>query len=249
MNNRKKTINVILKADDFAPVTFKSFLKGVLKFHINSLGWIHSTSIGWKRYIKFSLQKNLRTDFGIVGTTLKFLSKDSSFVIDTKYLLRQGNGIWNHGYTHKMDEFQGKDIDFQLNHIQKTNILLKKLFGIDNISFGAPGNNIDDNTSKAIVRSENTIWFFGNINDRSYLLLKRLIDLENPTCRPNFEFFKTELDKLTQTEDIDNIVLQIHPNQWRKIDYTEFSKCIEYLHSKFFVTFCSSSFLFQEKSK
>jgi hypothetical protein len=239
-------LKIILKADDFSPVTFMSIFKGLIKFRIHSLGIPHSVSLGWKKYIAFTSERKICTDFGIIGNTLRFISENSSFVHITRKLLNENNGIWNHGYFHKMDEFKGRHLDYQINNIKRTNTILKKLFDINDIAFGAPGNNIDENTNKALVKSGNPVWFFGNKENSRYLLLDRIVDIEKPVSKPNFNFFITEVDRLKKMHDLRTIILQIHPNQWKKIDYLEFSKCLDYLDSQFHVTYIKSSDLLKK---
>ena len=64
--------------------------------------------------------------------------------------------------------------------------------------------------------------------------------------KPNFNFFITEVDRLKKMHDLRTIILQIHPNQWKKIDYLEFSKCLDYLDSQFHVTYIKSSDLLKK---
>jgi hypothetical protein len=243
-NTEKLNLKVILKADDFCPVTLKSLLKSIIKFDFNSMGFFHGLTVGWKNYIKFSYDQNISTDFGIVGNSLKYLSKNSTFVKETKILLSNNNGIWNHGYYHMLDEFKNRSLKSQVFSISNTNLLLKKLFKIKNITFGAPGNNIDENTNKAIINSGNNIWFFGNKKDNKYISLDRIIDVEEPTGSPNFKFFTNEVSNL-KNKKIDIIILQIHPNKWKENDYLEFSDSLELLSSHFNVEYITSASLIE----
>jgi len=206
---------IILKADDLED---------------NSSGII---PIRWEKFISYCQANDIKANMGLIGNSLN--NANPSFVSYLKSIMQcELFEIWNHGYDHIVgqtnsygetySEFQNTSYEYQKNQLLKTQNLAKKMLGIKLRAFGAPGNKIDENTSKALDEiDEIKIWFFGLENSKK-LILKHFLDIEFPTHHPVFEKFLEKYDS-----KIKCIVFQIHPNSWGEQDFEEFTKIIDYL--------------------
>ncbi|MCX6584333.1 MAG: hypothetical protein NT166_29515 [Candidatus Aminicenantes bacterium] len=142
--------------------------------------------------------------------------------------------IWNHGWTHScvrdgMGEFLGKNYEVQLLRLRQSQQLIRDKLGIRCRIFGAPCNGIDENTSRAMADiDEFDIWLYGKSNTNKFCL-KRTIDIEYPTMRPNYEKFTAAYNKL-DLEHCYYLLLQLHPPWWDDNDWSEFEKILDFLY-------------------
>lgn len=147
--------------------------------------------------------------------------------------------FWNHGYTHqefprknnrRHTEFANSTLEEQIESIGKGQRLAREKLGFDLTGFGAPFNQIDGTTTKAMESfPEITSWFYGPVQASSdkRRSLERRMDLEAPTLKPNSEQLIDAFNR--HGKDLQYIVLQGHPNSWGGKQRAEFVKCIQFL--------------------
>lgn len=183
-----------------------------------------------KKLDRFVLSENICVSWGIIGTSLDNPTDDYiKFVKDR--LDSKNYHFFNHGYLHLWKgeyEFYAKNYNEQHEYIKKTQDLFLKNLGTALDSFGAPCNKIDETTLSVLQAfPEIKFWYFGLPNTNK-INLKRLADIENGVGKPEFDYFYTNIMKLSIKKD-QILVLQIHPNQWTKERFLEFSLCIKLL--------------------
>jgi len=190
----------------------------------------------WLRFFNYIERKNLKASIGVIGKSLSI--GNNSYFSYLKYLAKSNNfELWNHGYLHllngendkgeKYHEFWNRSFEYQKEHLLFTQNMAKEKLGINFHGFGAPGNNIDSNTVKAIEEiPEIKVWFYGNKNS-SKLVLDLGAIIEVPTGVPNYEAFVNHA-----RIDNDVLTLQVHPNQWSQKEFDEFKRIIDYLVEK-----------------
>ena len=205
--SKKMNARVIFKADD---------LNGLTK--------------NVKKLDRFVLSENICVSWGIIGTSLDNPAEE--YIKFVKDKLNSNNyHFFNHGYLHLWEgeyEFYAKNYYEQHEFIKKTQDLFLNIFGVILDGFGAPCNKIDE-TTKSVLQTfpEIKFWYFGLPNSNK-IDLKRLADIENGVGKPEFNYFYTNIMKLSLKKD-QILVLQIHPNQWSKERFKEFSLCIKLL--------------------
>jgi hypothetical protein len=209
---------IILKADDMA---FDS---------------VNIISSRWRLFVDYIKSKNIIASLGIIGNSLE--KGNDSYYSYLKSLADSGRfELWNHGYTHilngvdkngmKYEEFLKTSIEYQKEHLLKTQSLALEKLNIILHTFGAPGNAIDTTTTKAVdAFGEIKVWFFGLSNSDKFVL-DRSIEIEYPTGNPDFNKFQLYYNPLKTY-----IVLQIHPNNWDEKKFSEFEKSIDFLIQK-----------------
>lgn len=208
---------IILKADDF------SLIKSRLIFSNNII------SKRWLKFIRIVNTYHIKADLGIIGKSLEGNNKRFNSMMQ-QILEQRCFEFWNHGYNHEMNEeyceFSNTTVEYQLEHLQLTQEIAKKKFGIVLNTFGAPGNAIDQNTITALEQiPEIKIWFFGNVKSNK-LVLPRYCDIEYPCGYPDYNKFINNIN-LNSSKDL--LVLQIHPNNWNDNSFAEFEKIIRFL--------------------
>jgi peptidoglycan/xylan/chitin deacetylase (PgdA/CDA1 family) len=117
--------------------------------------------------------------------------------------------------------------------LQQTQQLVKDKTGIVLKAFGAPFNVTNTDTEKALEEfPEIDIWFFGSnkTKESKKLILKRVINLEQPTMSPNSAGLIRDYEYKGKFEPY--LVLQGHPNGWDDRKFNEFAKSVAYLKGK-----------------
>lgn len=190
----------------------------------------------WHRFFNYIENKNLKADIGVIGNSLAI--GNNYYISYLKYLAKSENfELWNHGYLHllngknddgdKYHEFWNTSYQYQKEHLLLTQNMAKEKLEITFHGFGAPGNNIDSNTIKAIEDvPELKVWYFGNKSSEKFVLSVGA-KIEDPTGKPNYEKFISD-----QRVNDDVLTLQIHPNQWSEKDFEEFQRIIDFLIDK-----------------
>jgi len=185
----------------------------------------------WHRFFNYIRNQNIKASVGLIGFSIEQGNKKYFNYI--RNLHNSGRfEIWNHGYTHELNvlsqdssyyysEFKNRTEEEQYLNLTKTQSLVKDSVGIVLTTFGAPGNAIDDNTTKALERiGELKIWFYGLPSTSKYLF-KRKYEIEYPTFYADYSKF------MANYKDDQNLdVLQIHPNHWGNFEFNEFHKII-----------------------
>ena len=178
---------------------------------------------------KIISENDIKVAWGIIGNSLNRPSKQYVEWIQEKY--NSGNyEFWNHGYSHSSYEFQKKSILNQYLHILKTQKLAQKKLGFQLCCFGAPENHINKKTAFALFfLPQIKGWFYGIKNGRQHIFT-RSIEVEFPCGNVVFEKFKTAYN--IHEKQCDVITYQLHPNGWKKKDFTEFKQVIDFLKTK-----------------
>lgn len=196
-------VNIILKFDDFDAI---------------------ASTLKQKVLNNFIQKEKIKVSWGIIGKKIKSLSLKEIDEIK-KAKLSGLYSFFNHGYTHEMNEFKNLSLDEQIEHINKTQLIVKELLDIDLNAFGAPCNAINDFTIAALEANKDIkIWFFGN-DQYSSINIPRELNLEIPIFHPNYVEFKKQFASFNG----DFLCLQCHPNSWNWMDLYRFIKIIKYL--------------------
>jgi peptidoglycan/xylan/chitin deacetylase (PgdA/CDA1 family) len=204
---------VILKADDFE---FEPY---------------NIISPGWKRFITYIEDWNLQASAGITGISLE--QGNGAYFSTIKAINNRGNiEFFNHGYSHllnasdsygkKYSEFQNTTYEYQREHLLKTQTLAQEKLGITLHAFGAPGNAIDGNTTKAIESiDEIKVWFRGVPSSKLNLEIGYI---ETTPDNPDFQYFVDHYNP-----NLKYLTLQIHPWGWSEKQFSQFKRITEYL--------------------
>lgn len=215
---RKSPPYIILKVDDLT----------------NNGGKVHPR---WQKFVDFTAERKIKSAIGIICNSLE---KD-----DPKYFQwikdQQAKGLiefWNHGYTHKSWQENGKTVyefkdvpyEQQKKNLLRCNELAKQKLGFTLPAFGAGFNAIDDNTAKALAEDpDTTIWLYGDLkNPAGKIVMDRIggVNIENPTFVPSLEKFKAGYAKNPAR---DYFVIQGHPAQWTDERFAAFVELIDFL--------------------
>ena len=143
--------------------------------------------------------------------------------------------IWNHGFDHIRPEFSGTGYEYQKNHFEEADQLLKKLLGIQMHSFGTPFNGSDSVTNRVV--SENLsykVFMFSRVKPtvaNSIMYLDNRVNIEKGTGNPEFALFMENYGKY-RDKYTDYMVLQGHPNLWTPEKLEQFRKIIDFLISE-----------------
>ena len=146
----------IIKADDFVYETGSP---------------TKTVSEPWRKFIELIKQKHVVAGLGLIS---KHLDRGApEFVAYAKQLALSGTfELWNHGYEHIYGvtdaagkllyaEFYNKPYDYQLNQLRLAQEAAKAKLGITMRTFGAPGNRVDQTTSKVIAANgEIKVWLY-----------------------------------------------------------------------------------------
>jgi hypothetical protein len=206
---------IMLKADDF----------GYDKVNV--------VSDNWRLFIDLIKLKKIKASLGLIGRALT--EGNDQYFSYVKNLNASGDfEIWNHGYSHLLTgrdstghiyhEFWNTSYGIQRGSLLRTQNLAREKLNITLKVFGAPGNNIDQNTLKALNENRDIkVWYFG-MDDYLNLDLRRLAEIEFPTFFPDFQQFQ-----LHYSSEPSYLVLQIHPNAWDSKGFSEFEKIIDFL--------------------
>lgn len=215
--NRKK-IKVILKLDD-----------------------LRSYETPVKKMDKLVKEENISVSWGIIGRSLEKPSEEYlKFLKDKKN--DKNYHFFNYGYLHLWQgtyEFNGPNIDEQYNYLKKTQDIVKEKTGIILDCFGAPCNQISDNTTIALKQiSEIKYWYFGQKNFCGTVYsMPSNINCVISLCPYVFETKAGSVDfyhfKRCWKNNIiikkEPIILQAHPYFWTDIQWLHFKCCIAYL--------------------
>jgi len=209
-------MKVILKADDLAGYPGKD--KTIPK--------------RWQKFVDIIEKYNIKASIGIIGNSLIFDDKEY-FEWIKKYNDLGFIEFFNHGFLHRQFNFDGKtyqefkttSLKYQRQLIAQTNKLLKEKIGVEFVTFGAPYNAVDENTSQALNLENIQVGFFLKDGFNGVNLIDRL-ELEVPVHCVNLKELK---DKFSKQE---YVVIQLHPNSWNEENFDNFEKAIEFLQDK-----------------
>ncbi|HTX17529.1 MAG TPA: DUF2334 domain-containing protein [Bacteroidota bacterium] len=222
----------LLYSRSFSVFVFKQLV--VLK--ADDMTYFSSSTIApeWLRYINFIKARNIHASLGLKGYSLtEGTAEYFSFLTSLQH-----SGLfelWNHGYTHELnevnsqgqtfDEFQNTSYDFQRQHLTMTQDLARARLHVTLHAFGAPGNDVDSTTTRVIdENSDILVWLNGNPASRKILLNEGSCDIESPIFHPNYARFAAEYNPLTRC-----YLFGFHPREWDDQGFGEFSRIIDFL--------------------
>lgn len=192
----------------------------------------------WNKYFELIESRGIKGSAGIIGKSLE--NAPQAYYDKIRHHHQKGFvEFWNHGYTHelgginsngeKYHEFNNSGREFQRSHLERTQTLGKEKTGITFRAFGAPGNQIDEDTQALIEESDDIrLWFYGHPDSRKNILKRTPgCEIEFPVHHPSFDKFKANY-----RADVNFLVLQFHPTRWSTSQFEEFISIIDYLQSQ-----------------
>ncbi len=196
---------IIIKLDDFGTLTKKvKYTDKIVKFFKIKVCW------------------------GIIGQ--RFETTTEKDIIWCKNALKSGlYYFFNHGYTHIHNEFKELTLEEQIEHLMKTQSVVKDKLNIVLDTFGAPCNSYNKEMVKALEHIQNIkYWLYGEDKYNKTNFNIPSTNIEHPFPNANFKKFRAGYKKCSD----DLIVLQGHPNSWKFKHFLEFIKIIIYLKLK-----------------
>jgi len=187
-------------------------------------------------------ERKIKASFGIIGEYLETAEEPfCAWVRDTH---KSGMiEFWNHGYTHDrtlVQKSEGYEFNTtygqQKRSLLKTQKLAKKKLGFSIATFGASYNISNATTARVLEENPDIqVWLYAKKTVAqeggfTKTLLIHNIKMEQPTSEPNFKYFRERYEKGNLG---DYIVLQGHPNGWKRTrNFKGFVRIINYLQDK-----------------
>ena len=146
--------------------------------------------------------------------------------------------FWNHGYDHSrviegdqtIFEFRNSTLEGQRTTLSRSQELAREKLGFEMVTFGAPYNQSDPNTSAALEEfDEIKYWFYppsGTVTAKTILPRIKELNIEYPVHMPSFYHFWNSYYFYSYES---NITIQGHPNSWDEMRLGEFEKIVDYL--------------------
>jgi hypothetical protein len=202
---------------------------------------LHSNFSAWKRLMKIVDDQRACMDIGFISSPSK---KDSEFVLIEEFLSEIDMSrieFFNHGVTHLMSEFKGREADQYMDSFEKSTLLEIRIFGKPLNRFGAPFNSIDKLAVDTFrgLHPESLI-YYPDIDDsfaaagygmagNGFLLHKYHSSFErkDDAYNPSFDFFRRKYSRHI-SEGVP-LILQIHPGRWGDTGFNEFKKILVHL--------------------
>lgn len=194
--------------------------------------------------LDYLMQKQIKVSLGVIAKHLD----ETALPVLGKYLKATNNKkeklieIWHHGLDHSSknppadnQEFKGTSYAFQKEHFEQADKAVLKYLGVQMVSFGAPFNAVDSSTLKVIAENPKykAVMFTDlKTTDRKLTYLNNRVDMEKGTGKPDYDHFITRFEshKSKHKNYLNSfIVLQGHPNNWTKEQFTAFKNIIDYL--------------------
>jgi hypothetical protein len=226
--NSPDQLVVIIKADDYG-----------------------ETTANWDRFIKIVSDSGICAGVGIIAknvvteSTVSEIQRVSCILQANKYPVIE---FWNHGYDHSRVndkyEFDGTDYNYQFGHIQSAQNFFSKTLYFTCRSFGAPFNKTSTETATAINHfPEINVWmcyqkienqYPNNWKDPNKKVIKAtdehiILDVDYASV------YKFKSDEMIKNYKHDKkkpyILIQLHPNVWKKASFDEFEKLIHFYKS------------------
>lgn len=191
--------------------------------------------------INVLLQRRIKAGLGVIAINLD----STALNVFAKYLKATDEHgdtlfeIWHHGLDHSNNnppnnnpEFKGTSFEFQQEHFNRADELVRKYLGVQMHSFGSPNNASDDNTVKVMVANGNyKVFMLNNMKDpevNGIANFNNRVNMESATGVVNCSYFIEQYQKL-KSKYPDYMVLQGHANQWDAVRIAEFNKVLDYL--------------------
>lgn len=190
-----------------------------------------------KTTMDYLIKKQVKFSFGVIANGL---DKTSLSTLEPYINATDSNGnklfeIWHHGFDHILPEFSAHTFEYQKQHFENANQIVKNLLGIQMHSFGTPGNTSDSITNKIIAENPNyKIFMFSSVTPTftfgvSYL--NNICRMENGTGNVQFDYFLGNYNKY-KSYYLNYMILQGHPNGWTSTQLDQFKMVIEFLISE-----------------
>lgn len=206
------------------------------------------TTPNWNRFMKIVDENQICAGIGVISKQLS--TKNSISEIRRLSKIKQSNNFavfefWNHGFDHskngKETEFYGTNLEYQLNHIQKSQDFFIDSLQCISHSFGAPFNKTTSETASALKRypdinvwmcyqkiekEENNKW--KDPKKKAIYSLDRFIILDVDYLY----LMDFSIDNIKKNYDHDKtkpyILIQIHPERWNNKSFENFKKLIRF---------------------
>ena len=201
-------------------------------------------SPGFKRIADWSEQQKIPVTMGVICNSLSNPNAEDVAWIK-KHALENGGLIefWLHGLDHqattaadgqKSYEFKGTPLNTQVEHLKAACALFTKTTGLTFHTFGAPYNQVDEQTATALDQTpELSIWFYGPGSDKRRQILKRTLNLEIATGKISADTFLNSYQTSKRQKTLTSpLVLQGHGAQWDENSYRDFLKIVDFLKTE-----------------
>ncbi|TXF91772.1 DUF2334 domain-containing protein [Neolewinella aurantiaca] len=201
----------------------------------NESGLVHP---GWQQVMDFLNEEGVTGAIGLIGNSLE--KGDQEYINWIKSRHAEGHEIWHHGYCHcrptvagkEVREFRGTSYAYQLDNLQKTQQLAREKLGLTLLSFGAPYNNTDSSTIRALAElGDITTWMYKETSAPTEKhVFKRIhaVNIEYPVHIPRVDKLRAGF-KENRTEPL--LIIQGHPRSW--VDspkrFRRFKRIVRYL--------------------
>lgn len=133
----------------------------------------------WRHFLQSLNSLNIKASLGLVGRGLKHYACPLTELSE----LTRIHELFAHGYEHFVGrsgkcEYYGTDLSRQVASIRNTLLIAKEVLGREIVTFGAPGNRVDNVTVEALQKVDEVkiIFFQPNVNGRITLI--RNLELE-----------------------------------------------------------------------
>ena len=184
-----------------------------------------------------------------LGIITSALDDDPQVIEAFLDVVDRGGELWFHGHTHEYRlphaEFSGSPPGAMHESIAKGRRVFREKLGMDFVSFGAPGNENDESTAKALANfPEVRNWFHGLPNDENINVIPGVLVLEDddghvlPLSDFKYDFedrdswndwFRIRSDVWSEPYSGEAIVLQGHPYNWNDEDLVRLADIVDYL--------------------
>jgi peptidoglycan/xylan/chitin deacetylase (PgdA/CDA1 family) len=184
--------------------------------------------------LDYLIKRQIKAGFGAVAGRCD----STAYGVLKKYLdatNRKGEQlfeVWNHGLEHVNPEFKERTYEYQKDHFEKADELIRKYLGIQMHSFGTPFNANDSIIFRVVSENPNyKIFMFARNAPTSltgFKVLNNRVNMENGTGNPEYDFFVTNYNK-DKVRFKDYMILQGHPNKWNEQQFEQFGRILDFL--------------------
>lgn len=189
----------------------------------------------WSALFEFAIERGLPLSMGLIGKpTQQALASGSDLPASLRVLIeRQEIEVWNHGWVHRRDEFTRCDFWQQLDHIERTQRVLREV-GIDNSIFGAPYN-VTDAVTPLACAAHPDIRLAYDVEEHGPVRSARDIarcPIENRQIGFDVDprQFQRNLARLVEKET-EVAIIQIHPWRWSSVSVKAFASVVDRIHN------------------
>jgi len=194
----------------------------------------------FRSLISLCEKHSIQPSIGVIGSALhNGRYKDQRYIAD---LTKNGSiELWNHSFSHKdMTQFTNEQVAWE---IARTSSECEKAFGLKPVGFGAPYNKFNKKIDK--IATDLGIQY-------SYESLFTKFEYLTPEINVLFDgqpHFVEFMRRISSKRELPLIVMQIHPSRWYASCFSEFEKCILWLHEQGYVSTTAQNALANGKEK